>query len=344
MVITVDMKGSEEYQNFIYQIFKIISAQHPKNSFLFIFDKPYNHFVLSENIIPVIVPKKNISFLSKFRSNYKISCLFKKYQADVFLTNDILLRTKVRQCLIGLDRFSARSLKKAHSIITTSEFSKAQIIEKYKHDANRIDVVYNTADENLKPIELEDREYIKRKYSDGNEYFLFLVENYSKTTFLNLLKAFSVFKKLQKSNMYLLVTSKKKMAKEIYEMVHLYKFKTEVMLLENISKKESAGLTGAAYAFVHPFISKGYLPVLEAMKCNVPVIAAANEEIIEICGDAALYFNNNDNKDIADKMMLIYKDENLRERLIEKGKNQVKKYGWDKAAAGLWQSIEKAVN
>ncbi|MBA3673452.1 MAG: hypothetical protein H0W75_00590 [Chitinophagaceae bacterium] len=78
------------------------------------------------------------------------------------------------------------------------------------------------------------------------------------------------------------------------------------------------------------------------MSCFVPVIAGNTGVVPEICNNSALYFNYNEYKDIADKMMLIYKDENLRKQLIEKAEVQVKKYSWDRAAILLWKSIEKA--
>ena len=59
---------------------------------------------------------------------------------------------------------------------------------------------------------------------------------------------------------------------------------------------------------------------LEAMRCDVPVITSADSSMQEIAGDAALYADANDHTDIADKMMLLYKDENLRNQLIEKGR------------------------
>ena len=61
--------------------------------------------------------------------------------------------------------------------------------------------------------------------------------------------------------------------------------------------------------------------------------------IQEIAGDAALYANPADPKDIADKMMMLYKDETLRSSLVEKGKAVVEKYSCDKTAEHLWQSI-----
>jgi glycosyltransferase involved in cell wall biosynthesis len=63
----------------------------------------------------------------------------------------------------------------------------------------------------------------------------------------------------------------------------------------------------------------------------------------EIAGNAALYFNPADHNDIAEKMLLLYKDENLRSQLIEKGKQICKQYNWDRSAELFWQSIEKAM-
>ncbi|HVG40045.1 MAG TPA: hypothetical protein VM888_00440, partial [Chitinophagaceae bacterium] len=64
----------------------------------------------------------------------------------------------------------------------------------------------------------------------------------------------------------------------------------------------------------------------------------------EIGEDGALYFDPHDPADIGDKLMLIYKDENLRKNLIEKGEGISVKYTWDKTAALLWESILKAAN
>jgi glycosyltransferase involved in cell wall biosynthesis len=82
--------------------------------------------------------------------------------------------------------------------------------------------------------------------------------------------------------------------------------------------------------------------VLEAMKSHVPVLTSAQSAMEEIGEDAALYFNPTDHTDIADKLMLIYKDENLRSRLIEKGKLVAAKYNWQRTADLLWNSILKA--
>ncbi|MEO5782325.1 MAG: glycosyltransferase family 1 protein, partial [Ginsengibacter sp.] len=247
---------------------------------------------------------------------------------------------KVPQCLIAFDKVTTKSLGKVNEVIADSEFSKKEIIEKYKIGANKIDVVYKGVEEIFQLITFLEKESIKGKYASGNEYFLYTGTMPSGNNLLNLLKAFSAFKKMQKSNMQLLIATKTQMPKEFLETLRLFKFKSEVQLLD-VDESELAKITASAYAFVYPF-AQGYLYALQAMISGVPILTSNTGYIPEVCGDAALYFDENEYKKIADKMMLIYKDENARKQLIEKGRDLVKKYSWDNSADSLWKCIEKA--
>jgi glycosyltransferase involved in cell wall biosynthesis len=128
------------------------------------------------------------------------------------------------------------------------------------------------------------------------------------------------------------------------QLLTTYKYKNDVVLTGYTEEKELAMLTGAAYAMVYPSLFEGFgVPVLEAMKCHIPVLTSANTSMQEIGEDAALYFDPQQPQDIADKMMLIYKDENLRSALIEKGKAIAANYSWQRTADLLWQCIVKTV-
>ncbi len=344
MVIAVDIKGSGEYQNFIHETFKRITPQHPQHTFIFVFDKPYDlSLVFSGNAIPLIVSKAKASLWSQLRINHKISSLLKKHKADVFLTSQILSGTKVPQCLVAFDSISAKIVKKAKLIIADSAFSKNEFVEKYKIDPSKICIVYQGVEEIYKPLLFEEKENVKEQFANGNEFFLVTETLQSKKNVLDLLKAFSIFKKMQKSNMQLLILIQTEVTKEIVEALKLFKFKSDVKIVSKVDQKEQIKITGAAYAFISPFDKDGYSQILAAMKCDVPVIASnAVGAIPEVASEAAMYVNSSDHKNIADKMMLIYKDEKLRQQLIDKGREQVKKYKWDMIAQVLWVSIEKA--
>ncbi|MDY0160009.1 MAG: glycosyltransferase family 1 protein, partial [Bacteroidales bacterium] len=63
----------------------------------------------------------------------------------------------------------------------------------------------------------------------------------------------------------------------------------------------------------------------------------------EVTGEAALYSSPKDLNKIADNMLLLEKDNELRQKLIEAGKIQQNKFSWDISADRLWNCIEKAV-
>lgn len=345
MVIAVDTRSDrEEFQNFLYQTFSRITKQYPQHTFIFIFNKGYNSsFTFSEKVIPVVIKKAKIALLAQIINEQKIAAVLKKYKADVFITSKCLLNTKIPQVLIFNKSLPKKQLTKAKLIITSSQFSKQNIIDAYKIGKDKIIALSPGIDETFQPVDFEEREKIKEQYANGNEYFLCINENSSEDNLLNMLKAFSIFKKRQKSNMQLLIAERKKVSQGFLKQLHLYKFKNDVKVLDNIFKNDFKNNIAAPYALISISNAERFNPWgLAAMKCNVPVIVSDKTEMNEICGDAALYVNEDDYKDIAEKMMLIFKNENLRSELIEKGQDQIKKYSWDNSAEQLWASIKKA--
>ena len=336
MIIAIDTRGSKHYQEFIFQIFKIICSKYPQHTFLFISDGSYDLlYKPAGNTIQVAVTQAKIPLMGQL----KISSVLKKYKSGVLVAAQIMAYTKVPQCLIAWDKVTQGSLKKANRVVTGSAFAKKRIIEKYKIEEGKIDVVHNGVNDICEPLEFDEKEKIKERYAGGNEYFLSVA--ISSEGLLNLLKAFSVFKKMQKSKMQLVIFPGRGIDKGFSEKLELYSFKSEVKVLETVNKKEQAAITAAAYAFVYPFTGP-YFHLFSPMICNVPVITSGEAEMSEIFDRAALYIHCDDHKDIGDKMMLIYKDEKLRHQLVEKAREQVKKYSPENEAELLWKSIEKA--
>lgn len=128
------------------------------------------------------------------------------------------------------------------------------------------------------------------------------------------------------------------------ESLQLYKYRSEVKLLTNIDDILLAEITAAAYACINLSVLHhdiNYL--LNAMRCEVPVIAGNLHIAIEMLGDAALFVSTGHPENIAEKLMLLYKDENKRNDLIKKGLHQSGKYSSPAAADALWQNILKTI-
>lgn len=358
----------EGYGFFIHETIRRLVLAHPEHEFIFLFDRPYEQdFIYAANVTPVIIgPPARHPLLWKLWYDYKVPAVLKKYKADVFVSADgfASLHTKVPQCVVMHDlsflhypAFIKKShliyfknqqpkfAKKAKRVATVSEYSKKDIIESFGVDEYKIKVVYSAAKNSYHPVNDLVKEKVKAKYTDGKEYFIYVGAIHPRKNLMNLLKAFSVFKKKMKSNMQLVIAGRLAWKYAAFtEKLKTYKYRNEVHLTGYLPQQELAELTASAYALVYPSLFEGFgVPPLEAMNCEVPVITSSVSSIPEICGDAALYANPGSYEDMADKMMLLYKDEQLRTSLIARGKIQSGIYSWDKTAALLWNCIEETM-
>lgn len=73
------------------------------------------------------------------------------------------------------------------------------------------------------------------------------------------------------------------------------------------------------------------LPVIEAMACGCPVIAARNSSLVEAGGDAALFFGTGDIPGLASRMEEILNDGEMRVKAITAGLKHAEKFTWEKA-------------
>ncbi|MDE0141653.1 MAG: glycosyltransferase family 1 protein [Caldilineaceae bacterium] len=104
-----------------------------------------------------------------------------------------------------------------------------------------------------------------------------------------------------------------------------------------------AALMQKALFFTFPSLFEGFgLPVLEAQTTGVAVMCAKNSALPEIAGDAALLVDPEDVDDIAAAMLRLSRDEALRQELIAKGYENVKRFSWEKAARETLAVLEEA--
>jgi len=371
MIIAVNtrflLNELEGYGNFIRELFQFLVKNHPEHQFYFLFDRPFEKkYVFSSNVQPIVVsPPARHPVLWKYWYDIKIPFILKKIKADVFVSPDgyCSLTTKVPQCLVVHDlgflhypeaykkshvsflkRNTLKYLNKAKRVVTVSQFSKDDILKHYKIEAAKIDVVYNGVKERFRPLSFDEKDVSKEKYTEGKEYFLYLGAIQPRKNLVNLLKAFSIFKKRLQSSMKLVIAGRLAWKNEEFlQLIQTYKYRSDVILTGYVPEEELPFLVGSAYALVYPSFFEGFgVPVAEAMKCGVPILTSEKTSMQEVAGKAGLYFNPNDHADIADKMMLIYKDENLRKQLIEKGRLTAAQYNWETSAELFWQSILKA--
>jgi glycosyltransferase involved in cell wall biosynthesis len=85
--------------------------------------------------------------------------------------------------------------------------------------------------------------------------------------------------------------------------------------------------------FILPSLFEGFgIPLLEAMSLGCPVAASNKTSIPEVVGDAALLFNPNSSEQIAEAILSVVSDKTCREQLIDRGRQRVKLFSWEKMA------------
>ncbi|MGZ8516352.1 MAG: glycosyltransferase family 4 protein [Chitinophagaceae bacterium] len=373
MTIAVDTRYLENnqldgYGDFLSGVLQRVAQQNPDHKYIYIFDRPYDTNILFDKNITAVVsgPPASNALLWKFWYDVKIPALLRKYKVDVFIAcNGICsLATKTPQCLVindlsflyphsfikktdvfFLKRYTKSFLKRAGSIVTASGYLKKEVISQYGIEDKKITVVPVASKEILYQLNVTEKEAVKRRYTGGKNYFIYAGAIHPRKNIINLLKAFSVFKKRQKSDWKLVLAGElAKGHKRFSENLKTYKYRDDIVMTGYVDDGDRIKLIESAYAFIYPsFWGGSGLQIIEAMNSHTPVITSVNSAMQEMAGDAALYFDPKDYKDIADKMMFLYKDEALRNNLIEKGKILTAQYNWEKTGELFWQSILKAI-
>lgn len=358
----------EGFGYFTKEVFSLLARAHPEHQFYFLFDRPFEkEFIFSGNVHGLVVsPAARHPFLWKYWFDIRIPSILKKIRADVFVSPDgyASLYSRVPQCLVVHDlgflhypeaykkthsfflkRYVPEYIKKAGSIATVSRFSKEDMINHYPVDPGKIDVVYNAPKDIFRPLPYDQQEPVKQRFTGGTEYFIYVGAIQPRKNLVHLLKAFSIFKKRQKSNMKLVLAGRMAWKNEEFSgLLKTYRYREEVILTGYVEEHELVQLVASAYALIYPSFFEGFgVPVLEGMRSDVPVLTSGNSSMQEIGEDAALYFDPSDYHDIADKMMMIYKDEDLRKKLIGKGRTISAGYTWERTAELMWQCILKAI-
>jgi glycosyltransferase involved in cell wall biosynthesis len=352
---------------FTQEVFRRVAAAHPEHQFFFLFDRPYDaRFVFGNNVTAIEVkPPARHPILWRYWFDVKVPLVLRRIKADVFVSPEgyASRTTRVPQCMIVHDlgflhqpeaykkihlgflrRQLPKYLHKSRIVCAVSEFTKADIQKQYQIADEKLSVVSNAVRDGFVPLGYEARAAVKEQYTGGQEYFLYAGALQPRKNLINLLKAFSLFKKRQKSDWKLVLAGR--LAWKNDEFLHLlesYKYKSDVLLTGYLPDEELQRLMAAAHALVYPSLFEGFgVPVLEAMHCGVPVLTSENSAMAEVCGpDGALYFNPKDPASIAGEMMHIYKDEDGRKILIEKGLQRAKDFSWDKTAELVWDCILK---
>ncbi|GAB4526568.1 MAG: glycosyltransferase family 1 protein [Pleurocapsa sp.] len=230
-------------------------------------------------------------------------------------------------------------------VTCVSEYTRQQFCEYTGMEQDRTFVTHLAADSCFFPV--KDKSIIKQvkqKYRiPDSPYFVCLASQLEPRK--NIPHLIQCFAKLisQQNNLndinLVLIGSQRFYQNKLAKVAKiLQRYQERIIFTGYVEDEDLNALYSGATAFIFPSLQEGFgLPILEAMQCNVPVIASNVTSLPEVAGDAAILVDPQDKDELCQAMLTILNNESLRQELITKGSTRAKSFSWSKCAK---QTIE----
>lgn len=253
-------------------------------------------------------------------------------------------RRYTRGKLLYWQTITKRTIKLADLIITISNYSKRDILRFFDYPAEKIIPIYMAPHSIFRRIEDKTAlEHFLQKYRLSGKDIILNVGTLEpgknqKTliyAFDRLIKKFESTGALKTASalQLVIVGDKGWLYEDIFQAIEKLKLRDKVLITGHISDMDLLYFYNCARMLVFPSLNEGLgLPVLEAMACGTPVITANTSALPEIAGEAALFVDPYDVEKLATTMEQLLFEENLRQDIIRRGMEHVKKFSWHTAA------------
>ncbi len=253
-----------------------------------------------------------------------------------------------------------KSAKKADIIFTPSEFTKQEINKSYEVRLCKIVITPLAADEIFQQKKNENElKKIKQKYGIKKNYFLFAAAIFERRCVTESILAFQKIAKKYPNFQYLIIGKDFTSSQNISVLVKKTNSQLERQAIiykpSFVGNKELVTLYHGAYALIYLSVYEGFgLPVVEAQACGVPVITSDGTSLDEITTTeiqnekrkikSALIINSKNPKEITQAMDKIIDNKGgLRDKLIQAGYQNVKRFSWEKCAKDTLNTLKRQI-
>ncbi len=233
--------------------------------------------------------------------------------------------------------------RRARRIIADSEATKEDLIRLDGIPADKIEVIYPGIDPALQPVTDEAAiTTVLHKYNVTPPYLLYLSTLQPRKNVARLAEAFAAS---DLPHQLILAGKPGWLSQPILDTIsNLQSPKaTKINVTGFIDEQDKAALLSGATAVLYPSLYEGFgFPVLEAQACGTAVLTANSSSLPEVAGDAALLVDPLDTVAMTQGIQKLANDEAYRQKLVQRGFENVKRFSWEETAVQVLQALESA--
>jgi glycosyltransferase involved in cell wall biosynthesis len=250
------------------------------------------------------------------------------------------------RCMLWL--FVERSARQADRVIAVSQSTARDLQRVFEVPESKIEVIHHGVGPAYRPQDPQAAaEHVANKYGVSKDYVLTVGTVVAHKNLVSLVQAMRILRERGEPPLQLLAVGAKGWGNaKLREAVQRSRLPDEVIrFLGFVPEEDLPMLYSGACSFVFPSLYEGFgLPLVEAMACGVPIVAANTSSVPEVVGDAALLVPPTQPEAFAEAILRVRSDKDLRRAMIEKGLRRAACFGWDKAARQLLQCLRKVVS
>lgn len=362
--------------NYSRHIISLLAKCFPDNRYIVFLPKanknPQFDEILKQNPrIETVLPKSG--FWKKFSSLWRVFGIKK----DIAKIQDVIFHGLSNELPLSISKTGARSVVTIHDliflkfpkyykffdrkiytykfrkacanadrIIAVSECTKRDIVEQFKTNPDKIDVIYQGCDKVFKSEIPEDKLLnVKRKYNLPDRFLLNVGSIEERKNAALIVKALP----LLKEKLPLVIVGKRtKYTDEVESVAQKLGVANLVRIISNVPFEDLAPIYHLSEVFIYPSRYEGFgIPIIEAINCGLPVIAATGSCLEEAGGPDCQYVDPDDADGLAsaiERVLDTPENQDFRSNAISKSLEYVKRFSEDIQAQQLMECYKQIID
>lgn len=236
------------------------------------------------------------------------------------------------------------AVRKAARVITDSEFSKREIRRLVKHDCYP-EVIYPGVDTRFGRVNDPERIVeVRNRYGLRGDYILYTGIYKPRKNHVGLLHAFSLAVQKGLHAELAIAGPVQEGEAQLRTLAHELGLTDRVTFTGYVDDDDLPALYSGARVYACPSLYEGFgQTVLEAMACGVPVVCSRQSSLPEVGGFGVEYADARNSIEFGDALYRVFSDEQLRVVLVKKGKANLARFSWKRAAVQVLRVYEQAL-